>query len=60
VETRDRHSLVSLTHPNEVDEEDERHYLLLTAHYLLLTAYYLGGRGGRAPLLTTYYLLYTA
>ena len=25
VETRDRHSLVSLTNPNEVDEEDERH-----------------------------------
>ena len=25
METRDRHSLVSLTNPNEVDEEDERH-----------------------------------
>ena len=25
VETRDRHSLVSLAAPNEVDEEDERH-----------------------------------
>jgi len=25
LETRDRHSLVSLTNPNEVDEEDERH-----------------------------------
>jgi len=25
VETRDRHSLVSLTNPNDVDEEDERH-----------------------------------
>ena len=25
VETRDRHSLVSLINPNEVDHEDERH-----------------------------------